>query len=348
MFKYLREDIKALQAYEVKELPWQIKLDANEGVDWMDGLNRYPADRSDELRGELAQILHKDPDELLLGNGSSELIELCLKAYLEAGETVASIGPTFSMYRIFTIIHKGRYAEFPLTDMTTLNVEGFIRFVRETKPKLVLLSNPNNPTGSFIPRADLRRIIEAVDAMVILDEAYIEFADEPVSDDTRIYPNLLVLRTFSKSLALAGIRLGYMIGSKENIGEINRVRSPYNVNVLTQAAGLKALAGRGQAEANNAMIRAQRQRMSRELTARGYDPLPSQANFLMFPASAGLGEALARRGILIRTFGGALSGWCRLTIGTPAENDRVLAALDEIRGETEPTSDQPVDQEETL
>ncbi len=109
MEKYLREEIKKLQAYEVIERDFRLKLDANEGIEWMEGLNRYPNDKSDILRGMLAEKLDKDPDEILLGNGSSELIELVMKAYLEAGETVVSFSPCFSMYEIFTIIHKGKY-----------------------------------------------------------------------------------------------------------------------------------------------------------------------------------------------------------------------------------------------
>ncbi len=331
MYKYLREDIKAMKAYDVKEMAYEVKLDANEGVDWMDGLNRYPADRSDELREKLAQKLAKNPDEILLGNGSSELIELCMKAYLEAGDTVLSIAPTFSMYKIFTIIHKGRYLEYPLQDMTSLDVDGFIEFAGACSAKLVLLSNPNNPTGSMIPREDIRRIIDSVDAMVVLDEAYIEFSDEPATDDTGIYENLVVLRTFSKALALAGIRLGYMMGQAETIGYINRVRSPYNVNVLTQAAGLRALKAEEQTAASCGMIRSERTRVKAALEGLGYSVLPSQANFLLFKAEPELGDQLARRGILIRCFGGDLTGYCRLTIGTPAENDAVLRALTELR-----------------
>ena len=224
MYKYLREAIKNLSAYEVKEMEYKVKLDANEGVDWMDGLNRYPVDRSDELREKLAKKLDKEPQELLLGNGSSELIELMMKAYLEAGEAVVSISPTFSMYKIFTIIHKGRYEDYPLINMETLDVDGFIEFVGETKAKLVILSNPNNPTGSLIPKEDVMRIVKSVDAMVVLDEAYVEFSDYPAGDDTREFKNLVVLRTFSKAIALAGIRLGYMIAHEEIIGYINRVR----------------------------------------------------------------------------------------------------------------------------
>lgn len=241
MERYLREEIKELKSYEVVDKDYKVKLDANEGIDWIDGLNRYPLDRSDKLREKLAGKLGKDSDEIVLGNGSSELIELMMKAYLEAGETVVSFSPTFSMYKIFTIIHKGKYLDYPLDNMETLNVEGFIEFIKQNKAKLVIISNPNNPTGSLIPKQDVFKIVKSADAMVILDEAYIEFTDYPEGDDAREFDNLVVLRTFSKAMGLAGIRLGYMIANKETISCINRVRSPYNVNSLTQEMGLKAL-----------------------------------------------------------------------------------------------------------
>ncbi len=333
MYKYLREEIKNLKAYRVNEMEYKVKLDANEGIDWMDGLNRYPLDRSDELREKLAKNLHKRAQELLLGNGSSELIELMMKAYLEAGETVVSISPTFSMYRIFTIIHKGRYEEYPLDGMERIDVDRFIEFVDEKNAKLVVLCNPNNPTGSLIPKEDILRIISSVDAMVVLDEAYIEFSDYPSGDDTGEFKNLVVLRTFSKGMALAGIRLGYMIGHEEIIGYINRVRSPYNVNVLTQSVGIKALEGEGTTKKNIEMIKSERCRMKNELEKMGFKPLDSQANFLFFPGEMGLGNSLAEKGILIRSFGGELEGFYRLTIGTPLENDAVLKAIEEVQNE---------------
>lgn len=333
MEKYLREDIKKLKGYEVINQEYQIKLDANEGIDWIDGLNRYPVDRSDELREKLAEKLNKSPEELVLGNGSSELIELMLKAYLEAGETVVSFSPSFSMYKIFTIIHKGKYEEFPLDNMEKLNAEGFINFVQEKKAKIVILGNPNNPTGTLIPKEDIVKIISSVDAMVILDEAYIEFADYPKGDDTRELKNLVVLRTFSKAMGLAGIRLGYMIANEEVIEYINRVKSPYNVNVLTQQMGIKALEHDYLINQNVEEIKKERIRIKRFLEEHEFAPLPSGANFLFFSAPEYIFDALTNKAILIRKFGGELEGYYRLTIGTPEENDTVIKVIEEAQNE---------------
>lgn len=331
MEKYLRDEIKKLKAYEVVEKDYVVKLDANEGIDWADGLNRYPLDRSDKLREKLGEKLGKSPDEIVLGNGSSELIELMMKAYLEAGETVASFSPSFSMYKIFTTIHKGNYVDYPLDGMERLNVEGFIDFVKEKKPKIVILCNPNNPTGSLIPKEDIIKIIKSVDAMVILDEAYVEFADYPQGDDTGDFENLVVLRTFSKAVGLAGIRLGYMIANKETIDCINRVRSPYNVNTISQDMGLKALENKSLINENVETIKKERERMRKFLEKNEMKPLESQANFLFFKAPKKVFETLWAKGILIRNFGGELEDYYRLTIGTPKENDIVIKAMEEIK-----------------
>lgn len=334
MEKYLREEVKKLIAYEVIDKNYKLKLDANEGVEWIEGLNRYPNDKSDKLREKLGERLEKDPDEIILGNGSSELIELVMKAYLEAGEVVTSFSPCFSMYEIFTIIHKGKYESYPLDEMRALNVEGFINFVKEKKAKIVIISNPNNPTGTLLPKEDIRKIVRSVDAMVILDEAYIEFSDSQLEEDTDEFENLIVLRTFSKAMALAGIRLGYMISNKKTIGYINRIRSPYNVNILTQEMGLKALEDQEICKGNIERVKAEREKMKKFLEENDIYPLDSQANFLFFPAGEEIYKALEAEEILIRKFGGELEGYYRLTIGTPEENDLVRKTIEEARNAT--------------
>ena len=331
MRKYLREEIKKLKAYQVLEKDYRLKLDANEGLDWLDGLNRYPVDRSDKLRIKLAEKLGKNTDEIVLGNGSSELIELMMKAYLEAGERVVSFSPTFSMYKIFTIIHKGEYADYPLENMETLNIDGFIGFIKEKKAKLVIISNPNNPTGTTIPRLDILKIVKSVDAMVILDEAYIEFVDYEIQDETDDFDNLVILRTFSKASGLAGIRLGYMIANSETIDCINRVRSPYNVNSLSQQIGLKALENEHIIKGNIEIIKSEREKMRMFLEKNNIRPLPSKANFLFFKAPKIIFESLWDKDILIRKFAGDLEGYYRLTIGSLEENNLVMEIIEEVK-----------------
>ncbi len=334
MFKYLREDIKIFKSYKVNHMEFNIKLDANEGIDWIDGMNRYPDDSCSELRERLAKKLGKKTNELLIGNGSSELIELVMKAYLEYGELVVSISPTFSMYKLYTIINKGIYEEFPLDNMKTLDVDGFIDFIKLKKPKIIILSNPNNPTGSTISREDILRIVEASDCMVILDEAYIEFTDMDIQDSTREYKNLVVLRTFSKAYALAGIRLGYLIGDQETVEYINRVRSPYNINTITQEMGLQALDNEVEIMKNIALIKLERERVFGKLEDLGLAPYPSGGNFIFFKGIETLFDELVKKKILIRAFSGDLKGYFRLSIGTKEENDLALKAIEEVLNET--------------
>ena len=293
----------------------------------------YPNDRCDDVREKLSKLLNKTSEELLIGNGSSELIDYVMKAYLEFDEVVVSISPSFAMYKIYTIINKGKYEDYPLENMEYLNVEGFIQFIKDKKAKLIFLSNPNNPTGSIIPKEDIRKIVSSVDGMVILDEAYIEFTDYPLEDWTREFKNLIVLRTFSKAIALAGIRLGYMIAHKEVIDYINRVRAPYNVNSLTQKMAIKALENLDTIYANIKSIKSERARVREQLDKMGYRTFPSWTNFIFFYGGEGLAKALLKKGVLIRDFGGDLEGYYRVTIGTPKENNGFLQSIQEVKNE---------------
>lgn len=257
-----------------------------------------------------------------------------MKAYLESGERVVSFSPTFSMYKLYTIINKGIYEEYPLEDMNKLNVQGFIDFIKLKKPKVVIICNPNNPTGSTISREDVIRIVEASDCMVILDEAYIEFSDMETQDNTREYKNLIVLRTFSKAYALAGIRLGYMIADSETIDFINRVRAPYNINSISQSIGLKVFGYEDIIKDNISLIKSERERVCKRLEGLGFNPITSQTNFIFFKGKEGLSNELAKKGIIIRDFAGDLQGYYRLTIGKAEENDMVLKAIEEVINET--------------
>lgn len=333
MLKYLREDIKKLKSYEVNEQEYEVKLDANEGIDWLDGKSRYPDDTCSELRDRLAKKLNKNPNEILFGNGSSELIELVMKAYLEYGEKVVAVSPAFSMYKLYTIVNKGVYEEYPLDNFADLNIEGFIEFIKVEKPKIVILCNPNNPTGSILNRDDILRIVKACDCMVILDEAYIEFSDLEIQDDTRDFKNLIVLRTFSKAYSLAGIRLGYMIAHGEIIEYINRVRAPYNINTMTQDIALKAFENEDVIKENIEMVKGERKRVEKALSDLGFKAYPSQSNFIFFKGCDNLASDLSKKKILIRDYGGDLQGYFRLTIGSPGENSKVLEAIKEVLNE---------------
>jgi len=329
MEKYVRDKIKELKSYQVNKVPYTIKLDANEGIDWNEGLNRYPDDSAEELIGKLGKWLNKPTEQLVIGNGSSELIELTLKTFLDPDECVVSLDPTFSMYQVFTTIYNGRYAGFKLNDDFEFDTDEFIKFIEEEKPKIVLLSNPNNPTGKSIPYSEIIKIVKTSDAIVVLDEAYIEFGGESLIDVIDQYDNLIILRTFSKAFGLAGIRLGYMVSNESVIGYIKRVKSPYNVNQVTQANGIKALDNMPQIKRNIALIKEERSWLYQELLKLDILPVDSTANFILFKYEKPVAKYLLDEGIQIRKFSGKLDNYYRITVGTKEENQVVIQKLKE-------------------
>ncbi len=327
MKKYVRKAVLDLKAYEVSDIDYSIKLDANEGIDWKEGLNRYPDNQAVKLIKALSYMTGKKENELIAGNGSSELIELILKTFLEPEEYVVSIDPTFSMYKIFTTIYNGKYEGYKLVDNRYFDTEGFIKFINETKAKIVMLSNPNNPTGSFIEKESIEKILIESDAIVVIDEAYIEFAKDSVIDMINDYENLIVLRTFSKAYAVAGIRLGYLAANESIVKYIKRVKSPYNLNVISQEIGLKALENIDGVNKNIELIKEEREKVWKVLDKLGLNPIPSHANFILFQGDDKLNDYLKSFGILIREFGGDLKGYIRMTIGTQEENEMVVEKI---------------------
>ena len=327
MKQNVRKVVRDLKPYVVNKLDYRVKLDANEGINWLEDLNRYPDDSSEALIEKLSEWLNKSPDQLIVGNGSSELIELVLKTFLDPGEVVASFEPTFSMYRIFTLLYNGRYEGYELNEDFELDVNGFIGFIKEKKAKIVLVTNPNNPTGRSIPIESVLKIVENSDAIVVLDEAYVEFGGDSAIDYVEKYDNLVVLRTFSKAIALAGIRLGYLVAGEELTGYVKRVRSPYNLNALSQEMGLKAFDQFDQIAENVETIREERSKLEKALGEMGLEPVPSDANFIMFKCEKDIWDTLVSDGVLIRQFGKDLSGYYRVTVGTESENKIAIESL---------------------
>ncbi|MBN2259480.1 MAG: histidinol-phosphate transaminase [Clostridiales bacterium] len=333
MQKYVRRAVLDLKAYEVNEINCKIKLDANENVSREDGLNRYPDNLAKELITALSEKTGLRTSELIVGNGSSELIELVMKTFLEAGEYVVSLEPSFSMYRIFTTIYNGKYKGFQLKDNQYFDVDEFIEMINEMNVKLVILSNPNNPTATMISKEDIGKIVEKSDAIVVIDEAYIDFTSGSVIKWINKYKNLIVLRTFSKAFGLAGIRLGYLASDSNTLEFIKRVKSPYNVGTITQEIGLNALRDHHELEKNIEFIKSERTRVWKALDISGKEPIPSNANFILFKSKKGLYEFLINKDILVRKFEGNLENYLRVTIGTKEENDMFLSKIEEFEDE---------------
>jgi len=350
----VRPEVLAVGAYHVPPVPaGTIKLDAMENpyhwpdemVDaWLERLrgvavNRYPDPRSGPLKARLRDVLALPAGaDVLLGNGSDELIALLVQGAGGPGRTVLGIDPGFAMYRVVAQTTGSRYVTVPLdANDFSLDREALLAAIEREAPSLVLLAYPNNPTGNLFAEDVLEEVIERAPGLVVIDEAYAPFADATFMDRVLARENLLVMRTVSK-LGLAGLRLGYLVGAPAWIDAFDRVRLPYNVNVLTQASAEFALEHYDVLGEQVCAIKAERERLYEALVRRGITAWPSRANFVLMRAAAGSGAtvcaALLERGVLVRSFDRAsplLADCIRVSVGRPEENDAFLAALDAVR-----------------
>lgn len=347
-----RPEIRGLKAYEGKRVHGVIKLDANENpFSWPAGmqeelfsvsndLTRYPDGEARELKNALSGYTGIEATGILPGNGSDELIQVIMSAFGGPGRAVVIHPPTFVMYEAAAAVTGTKVCRIPLRKDLSLDVEGIIREGLKPETSMIIICNPNNPTGAIFPKEEILRIIRTTGKIVIVDEAYAEFSGESLIEEIRNHPNLLVLRTFSKAFGLAGLRLGYVLGQDEVIGFINRVRQPYNVNAFTQKAGVLALdldylkEYQVQIEA----IKKETVRISEALREiPEVEVFPTDANFVLFkPQDAALwSEFLLSKGILVRNMGNLpVLGKClRVSTGTPEENSKFVAAVKETSRE---------------
>jgi histidinol-phosphate aminotransferase len=303
-------------------------------------LHRYPDPEARELRRLLAQDLGVTPEQILSSNGSDEGIQMLLMAVAGSGVAVAAPVPTFVMYEIGSRVMGLRFVGVPLDDRFDLDGEAFCRVLMVERPHLVFLAWPNNPTGCLYDSAVVEEILRTCsgrgcDALVVVDEAYTHYSGETFLQKLSVYPNLVILRTLSK-IGLAGIRLGTLIASRAVVEEINKVRMPYNVNALTQAAARVVLRHPDVVRRHAAAIIRERERVLARLREfSGITVFPSRANFFLIrPDRPGdeVFRGLFERGILVRNFSGApyLTNCLRVTVGTPEENDTFLSALNAV------------------
>ena len=347
----IRDDVRAIGAYAVPDSTGLTKLDAMENPFALPAevarelgerlgrvaLNRYPPADPRTFKERLARAIDLPGGmALLLGNGSDELIHLVIQCCARPGATVLSPWPSFEMYDLSSRFDNCRFVGVPLAEDFSLRRDTLLAAIAAHRPAVVFVSWPNNPTGNLFDRATVEAVLDAAPGLVVLDEAYLPFAQDTWLPQLLRWPNLLVLRTFSK-MGLAGIRLGYLCGDPAWIAEIDKVRPPYNVNVLTLAAADFMLDRRALLDEQAAVLRAERERLLGRLRAvPGVTAFDSAANFILFRLAAGSDAAdrvfaqLKARGILIKNRAHVhplLAGCLRVTVGTPQENDAFLAAL---------------------
>lgn len=296
--------------------------------------NRYPAEHPERLRRALAEYLDWTPEGVVVGNGSNELAFTVGLAVIEEGTPVVLPRPMFSLYEMIVRLHGGRiHAVAPRPDLH-FDVEGLLEAMRRHRPALVVLTTPNNPTGLAMALEDVEAVVAAAPGLVLIDEAYVEFADgvgaRPLLDR---YPHVLLLRTFSKAFGLAGLRLGYLVGHPDVVRELYKARIPFMVDRLAETVALTLLRHLDLVQQRVAEIKAGVQWLYRELAALpDVAPVPSQANFVIFRTPLEpdvLLARLAKDGILIRNMSGypELRGYVRVNAGRAEENRAFMVAL---------------------
>ena len=299
----------------------------------LDGVNRYPDGASFELRDRLAERLGVAAEQLVFGCGGDEILELLAKVLLGPGRHAVFAWPSFAMYPLVAQGMGASASRVPLDDALAHDLDAMLGAITP-ETRLVTLCNPNNPTGTSIGRADFDRFMERVpdDVVVCIDEAYYEYVRREDFPDaiawTRRRPGTAVLRTFSKIYGLAGMRVGYAIADPELSDFLHRARHPFNVNRLAEIGAVAALDDTAHVE------RAQRNNdegarfLERELAALGVETWPTDANFLLARTGVGTYEALLQQGVIVRPLSGfGIDDCIRITIGTPAENERVVKSL---------------------
>ena len=343
----LRREVLDATAYHVANASGMVKLDAMENpyplppalqeelgrLAARAPLNRYPDPDASQLREALRSALEVPAGmDLMLGNGSDELIQLLALACARPQAAMLGVEPSFAMYPLVARACGLRFVGVPLTADFSLDVDGLTTAIARERPALVFIAYPNNPTGNLFDARAIERVIAAAPGIVVIDEAYHPFAQASFLQRSSAFPNLLVMRTLSK-LGLAGLRLGVLIGAPAWIGELNKLRLPYNVNVLTQLIAEHLLKREDVLHEQAAAIRSGRARVLERLRQiPGVHAYPSDANFVLFRVAAAdaIFEALKREGILIKKLTGshpALADCLRVTVGTPQENEAFLRAL---------------------
>lgn len=299
-----------------------------------DALHLYPDDGAPDLTRALAARWNVSGDHVIVGNGSDEIINMVVKAFVPPGEEVVMADHTFVMYKLTVTGGHGVCVEVPLKDWR-YDLPAMARAVTG-RTRVIFVCNPNNPTGTMVTRDEVREFMAAVpdDVIVVFDEAYYEYVRDPHYPDTLDYVRqhrpVVVLRTFSKIYGLAGLRIGYGITTPEIAGYLHRVRNPFNVNTLAQFAARAALGDEQHVTASRALNEAEMASVDSGLRALGMAPLPSQANFLYFDThrdGRAVFDRLLQEGVIVRHIVGSM---LRVTIGRPEENRRFLTALGRV------------------
>ncbi|MGB1697926.1 MAG: histidinol-phosphate transaminase [Thermoplasmatota archaeon] len=338
---WVRPNLRGLKPYYKAPLEGNpLRLDQNTNLSgpnpalWsvdVDELNvtQYPTRDGEPLQQALAALHGLEPEQIVLGNGSDELLDILAKTFLGPGDVMRVPAPSYSLYPFYATLQDATLLEVPLTSKFQLSPE-----MLASQAKLTILANPNNPTGNRFRDEDVEALL-AQDGVVVVDEAYIEYGGTSWLRRLDEFDNLVVMRTFSKAYGLAGLRIGWLAASKPLAAKLLLTKPPFNLNLFSEQVAIAALGETKWLADHVATVQEERERMAAGLKARGFRVHPSDANFLLTdpPLDAGLIQSgLQAQGILVRTFAGKprLDGKVRFGIGEPNHTDQLLAALDEV------------------
>ena len=341
--------LQGMKPYDPKYLPADVMISANENpLDVPSDirraieheirkvpLNRYPDPLANGVRDLIAEANGLDRNPVLLGNGGDELLFDMALAWGGPGRTFLNMPPTFSVYSANARLTNTRIVDVPRRADFEIDEQAVLERLAENDIDYTIVNSPNNPTGNAVNTEFVERILNATDALVMVDEAYFEFSRDTVRPLLGLHENLIILRTFSKAFSLAGVRLGYVLASPAIIDELGKVRQPYSVDALSQAVARVVFANRASFEPGIDAIVSERARVLERLNAMpGVTAFPSQANYILFrlAGAAQIWQGLYDAGVLVRDFSATprLEDCLRVSIGTEQENDRFLEALEAL------------------
>ncbi len=344
IIQLIRSNLRNFQAYSSARSLYNkgMLLDANENsfgsvIKSADdlSLNRYPDPYSLDLRKALAKFLRMSEKNIFVGNGSDEAIDLLIRLFVEPDEEIVVIEPTYGMYKVAAELAGVAVRTCTVDENFQTDIAALLSNVT-AKTKIIFCCSPNNPTGVLMKLQDIERLCKNFSGVVVVDEAYIEFASKPSAVRKVLnLPNLVVLRTFSKAWGLAGIRVGYAVAQPEIIEYLNRIKPPYNLNRLSGKLAIEALAKYPKMMEFRGAILEERKKLVKDLSAVGFKVFPSEANFLLvsYPQASKVAQVLAEKyGIIIRDFGTKpkLKDCVRISVGTPKQNKLLIQALKKI------------------
>ncbi|HEV2293872.1 MAG TPA: histidinol-phosphate transaminase [Tepidisphaeraceae bacterium] len=342
---FVRPAIRAMEGYTPGEQPGVgervVKLNTNENpfppspkvmqaireVE-AESLRRYPNPTADSFRAAAAEVLSVTPDMILAGNGSDDILAVAVLTFTGPGDTLAYPEPTYSLYAVLAELDEVKTVTVPWDADWSLPLDALLA----TKARAIFLANPNAPSGTFVSPQKIDELAQKFSGLVLIDEAYVDFAEDDCLPLVRKHQNVVVTRTLSKAYCLAGMRFGFAIGQPSVIREMNKARDSYPCDALSIAAATAAITDQEYAKKTWEHVRSERQRISSELTQMGWTVLPSQANFILASTPNGRGReaylGLKQQGILVRYFDKpGLADKIRITVGTSQENNALLGGI---------------------